>query len=300
MSDDPPSSSPHSLPDPPSPHIPPPPEISHYSVHIIAINLSEWDFRRGSGTLLYDSRFVLTAAHCIVGMAPGDMLVQCAVHGGAVEWSRRVRRVFIHPHYAESPRLASFSHDIAVLELDSALDVSSITPGEHHRVMETVPLEVAVGAEFTPYPSRRLFFPGWSSAVVPPPHPTHTICPTVGYMQIMGWEGLAPLHMWRSRQWDPQAEPDLLLTAVWAACDKETGLPQYIHFEAGGVQEGWDTRNLWLTKETAGGEGRFGAPGDSGAPVLANIGPDGELRMVGMVVGGVGGAGARDVFGMGF
>jgi len=100
---------------PPNSSLPPPPEISHYSVNIIGINIASLDFRTGSGALIYDSRFVLTAAHCVIDMAPSDLLVRCAVHGGAVEWSRNVRRVHIHPDYASTPILASFAHDIAVL-----------------------------------------------------------------------------------------------------------------------------------------------------------------------------------------
>jgi hypothetical protein len=111
-------------------------------------------------------------------------------------------------------------------------------------------------------------------------------------MQILGWEQVIDLQMWRSSHWDQNNEPDLLFKAIWAACDLETRLPQYIRFAAeGGVEEGWDVRNLWLTKESLCG-GRFGGPGDSGAPVLATVDSRGEseesrLMLVGMVVGGI-------------
>jgi len=162
---------------------------------------------------------------------------------------------------------------------------------------KTEPLEVAISSEFTAYPSRRLLFPGWSRAVLAPG--PNTPVPTIGYMQLLGWEELAPLQLWRARQWDPNSELDLLLSAVWALCDPETRLPQYIRFSAGSVEEGWDVRNLWLTRESLCG-GRFGRPGDSGAPVLVTVDSSREeerrLRLVGMVVGGLGN-GSLDSFG---
>uniref|UniRef100_A0A1I7Y616 Peptidase S1 domain-containing protein n=1 Tax=Steinernema glaseri TaxID=37863 RepID=A0A1I7Y616_9BILA len=64
------------------------------------------------GTLL-STRFVLTAAHCVVDFRTGKVMVDSTTLGGG-QWSS-VRRIVVHPRYSGSP---DFYNDIAIIEID--------------------------------------------------------------------------------------------------------------------------------------------------------------------------------------
>ena len=90
-----------------------------------------------TGTLISPNR-VLTAAHCIYDpntgerAAPEDILFLADLRNGKAEATRKVRRTATHPRYsifAEDP-VTGVSYDIAILELDSPIQLAGIRPFE--------------------------------------------------------------------------------------------------------------------------------------------------------------------------
>ena len=90
-----------------------------------------------TGTLISPTR-VLTAAHCIYDQstgeraAPGDIMFLADFRNGKAEATRKVRRTATHPRYSifAEDAVTGVSYDMAILELDSPIQLAGIRPFE--------------------------------------------------------------------------------------------------------------------------------------------------------------------------
>jgi V8-like Glu-specific endopeptidase len=90
-----------------------------------------------TGTLISPDR-VLTAAHCIYDrvtgkrIQPQNITFLADIRNGVAEATRKVRRTATHPRYEVFGQdgITRVSNDIAILELDSAIDLAGIRPFE--------------------------------------------------------------------------------------------------------------------------------------------------------------------------
>ena len=79
---------------------------------------------------------VLTAAHCLFNKSTGEphsidsLTFRAGLYDGLDSASRRVRRVVMHPDYkyGPDPSQSSLRADLALLELDRALQIASVQP----------------------------------------------------------------------------------------------------------------------------------------------------------------------------
>lgn len=79
---------------------------------------------------------VLTAAHCLFDKATGEphsidrLTFRAGFHDGHDSASRRVRRMVLHPGYVNGPdpTHSSLRADLALLELDRALQIANVQP----------------------------------------------------------------------------------------------------------------------------------------------------------------------------
>ncbi|CAF2572957.1 unnamed protein product [Rotaria sp. Silwood2] len=71
------------------------------------------------GSILADS-YILTAAHCVDGQTPDQILVVAGIHNKSDEDGliRRVAQIFVHPHWSSYQN----QHDIAILRLSQPLE----------------------------------------------------------------------------------------------------------------------------------------------------------------------------------
>lgn len=94
-------------------------------------------------------KLVLTAAHCAFDsqkrriMEPSDIVFHAGWRNGRAAASRRVSRVVVHPSYTYEGNEGAFdvSHDLALLELESEIQLATIVPfptGEKPRKGESV------------------------------------------------------------------------------------------------------------------------------------------------------------------
>ena len=87
-----------------------------------------------TATLVSPTR-VLTAAHCVhasdgSAYLADEMTFRAGLRDGHADATRRVRRMVIHPAYRPGPRptAETVAVDLALLELDRALDVAGVSP----------------------------------------------------------------------------------------------------------------------------------------------------------------------------
>jgi len=73
------------------------------------------------GGTVYSANWIITAAHCVVGTSPRDIIVAAGTHSLGVGGERRnVNRIFVKSNYNDNTN----DNDVALLELTTALPLS--------------------------------------------------------------------------------------------------------------------------------------------------------------------------------